>query len=804
MNPRELLRILNELGANVKNHMSFVEEQYVQQVRKTYAAGARTVTVRPTTMPIKPAPTASPATTPAAPVLPVKEKEEAAPPKAVAPPPAPVPPAKPVSPPAPPRPKASPVAKKPPVGEPEKKKEKPEKAAAEEKPAPTTPRPAPPVVPPPPPPAVPPKRIRGPKRTRREEEEEEEERFEPRLAGKRGQAVAGKEKARGIQAGKPPKGAPAEPPRPTTPTKRTLELPPVITVKELAAVMALPVGEVIKKLMGMGVLATINQELDYDTAAIVVQEYGHEVRPAPSLEDKLKTIEIVDSPDSLVPRPPVVTVMGHVDHGKTSLLDAIRETNVTAQEAGGITQHIGAYQVEINGRKITFLDTPGHEAFTAMRARGAQVTDIAVLVGAADDGVMPQTVEAINHAKAAGIPIIVAINKIDKPQANPERVKQELTEYGLVAEEWGGDTVMVEVSALKRIGLDQLLEMILLVADLRDLRANPDRPAKGTIIEAELDKGRGPVATVLVQNGTLEIGDTIIAGAVVGRVRALVNDKGKRVRKAGPSTPVEVIGLDGLPMAGDELFAIKDEHLARELAAQRQQLKRESELRRLVPMTLNDLFNRVQEGELKELKVIVKADVHGSVEALRQALERIANEQVKVVVIHAGVGAITESDVMLASASSAIIIGFNVRPDPAAKRAAEKERVEIKLYRIIYDAIADIEAALEGMRPPEFQEVILGRAEVRAVFKVPKIGNVAGCYVTEGKILRGGDARVLRDHVVIYEGKIESLKRFKDDVREVQSGFECGSGLERFNDIKEGDVIEVYAMEEIKRESKKG
>ncbi|MGQ9780041.1 MAG: translation initiation factor IF-2 [Bacillota bacterium] len=798
MNPRELLKILNELGANVKNHMSFVEEQYVQQVRKTYAAGARTVTVRPTTMPIKPAAAASPSTT-AATVLPVKEKEEVAPPKAVAPPPAPAQPASP--PPAPPRPKAQPAAKTP-AGEQEKKEAKPVKPAAEEKPAPAPRRPAP-VIPPPPPPAVPPKRVRGQKRTRREEEEEEEERFEPRLAGKRGQAVAGKEKARAAQPGKAAKAAPTEPPRPAAPAKRTLELPPVITVKELAGVMALPVGEVIKKLMAMGVLATINQEIDYDAAAIVAQEYGHEVRPAPSLEDKLKTIEIVDPPEVLVPRPPVVTVMGHVDHGKTSLLDAIRETNVTAQEAGGITQHIGAYQVEIKGRKITFLDTPGHEAFTAMRARGAQVTDIAVLVVAADDGVMPQTVEAINHAKAAGIPIIVAINKIDKPQANPERVKQELTEYGLVAEEWGGDTVMVEVSALKRIGLDHLLEMILLVADLRDLRANPDRPAKGTIIEAELDKGRGPVATVLVQNGTLEMGDTVIAGAVVGRVRALVNDKGKRVRKAGPSTPVEVIGLDGLPMAGDELFAIKDEHLARELAAQRQQLKRESELRRLVPMTLNDLFNRVQEGELKELKLIVKADVHGSVEALRQSLERIANEQVKVVVIHAGVGAITESDVMLASASNAIIIGFNVRPDPAAKRAAEKERVEIKLYRVIYDAIADIEAALEGMRPPEYREVVLGRAEVRAVFKVPKVGNVAGCYVTEGKILRGGDARVLRDHVVVYEGKIESLKRFKDDVREVQSGFECGIGLERFNDIKEGDVIEVYTMEEIKRETKK-
>ena len=793
MNPRELLKILNGLGADVKNHMSFVDEQYVHQVRKTYAAGPRTVTVRPTTVPIKPEVVPAPPAPPPA-------KTTATQAKAPAPAPPPPEPVKPV--PAPestvkPRPAA-----KPPAGErPRVQESRPAKPPAGQKAMAAPPRR--PVVPPPPPVSAPPKRGRGSKRTRREGEEEE--RLESRAEARRGQPAGPRQRsqARPPQPGRTGRTAAPEPARAAAPAKRTLELPQIITVKELAGVMAMPVGEIIKKLMTMGVLATINQEIDYDTAAILAQEYGHEVRPAPSLEDKLKQIEVVDPPEALLPRPPVVTVMGHVDHGKTSLLDAIRETNVTAQEAGGITQHIGAYQVEIKGRKITFLDTPGHEAFTAMRARGAQVTDIAVLVVAADDGVMPQTVEAINHAKAAGIPIVVAINKIDKSQANPERVKQELTEYGLVAEEWGGETVMVEVSALKRIGLDRLLEMVLLVADLRELRANPDRPAKGTIIEAELDKGRGPVATVLVQNGTLEVGDTVIAGAVVGRVRALVNDKGKRVRKAGPSTPVEVIGLDGLPMAGDELFAIKDEHLARQLADQRQQLKRESELRRLVPMTLNDLFNRVQEGDLKELKVIVKADVHGSVEALRQSLERIANEQVKVVVIHGGVGAITESDVMLASASNAIIIGFNVRPDPAAKRAAEKERVEIKLYRIIYDAIDDIKAALEGMLTPEYREVVLGRAEVRAVFKVPKIGNVAGCYVHEGKIVRGGDARVLRDHVVVYEGKIDSLRRFKDDVREVQSGFECGIGLERFNDIKEGDVIEVYAMEEVKREAKK-
>ena len=606
-----------------------------------------------------------------------------------------------------------------------------------------------------------------------------------------------------MRGGRPGRGVHVAP-RVAAPVKRTLELPPAISVKDLAGAMAMPIGDIIKKLMAAGVLATINQEIDYETAAIIAQELGQEVRPAPSLEDKLRLSEVVDAPESLTSRPPVVTVMGHVDHGKTSLLDAIRQTNVTAQEAGGITQHIGAYQVEVKGRQITFLDTPGHEAFTAMRARGAQATDIVVLVVAADDGVMPQTVEAINHAKAAGIPIIVAINKIDKPQANVERVKQGLTEHNLVAEEWGGETIMAEVSALKRTGLDHLLEMILLVADLKDFKANPDRPAKGTIIEAELDKGQGPVATVLVQNGTLELGDTIIVGAVAGRVRALVNDKGKRVRKAGPATPVEVIGLDGLPMAGDELFAIKDDHLARQVADQRQQLKRESGLRRVQqPMTLDDLFSRVQEGELRELKLIVKADVHGSVEALHQTLERIANDQVRVAVIHGGVGAITESDVMLASASNAIIIGFNVRPDMAAKREAEKEHVDIRLYRIIYNAIEDIEAALEGMLAPEYREAVLGRAEVRAVFKVPKIGNIAGCYVVEGKITRSAEVRILRDNVVIHEGKIDSLKRFKDDAREVANGFECGIGLERFGDIKEGDIIEAFIMEEVKREAKK-
>lgn len=827
INPRELLAILNGLGAQVKNHMSPVDDQYVTQVRKNYAAGSRQVTVRPTTMAVPPKPEA-----PAAIVKPAPNKAAPAPP--VTPDSIPAPPQvrKPV--PAPPdaavaagvQGQASPpnevrnlTAPIPPVrGE---APSQPHRVAGARQ------APAAPVSPPGAnaarrgrPGAVSgsgPAAAEAGRRSGGAAPAKHPQRGEANTGAQDRQAGGRRSPAAGRRPGGPPQQNQSRYPsrgrnvrgqgtaaRTTTPLKRSLELHPSMSVKDLAGAMAMPVGDIIKRLMALGVMATINEEIDYETAAIIAQEFGHDVRPAPSLEDKLKLDEIVDDPESLTPRAPVVVVMGHVDHGKTSLLDTIRETNVTAQEAGGITQHIGAYQVEINNRRITFLDTPGHEAFTAMRARGAQVTDIAILVVAADDGVMPQTVEAINHAKAANIPIIVAINKIDKAQANPERVKQELTQYGLVAEEWGGETIMAEVSAIKRIGIERLLEMVLLVADMKEFKANQNRPAKGTIIESQLDKGRGPVATVLVQNGTLELGDTIIAGAVAGRVRALVNDKGKRVRKAGPSTPVEVIGLDGMPEAGDELFAIKDEHLARQVADHRQQKRRESELRRVQPMTLDDLFSRVKEGELKELKVIVKADVHGSVEALRQSLERIANDQVKVVVIHGGVGAITETDVMLASAdANAIIIGFNVRPDAAAKRLADKEHVDIRLYRIIYDAIEDIEAALEGMLAPEYREVVLGRAEVRAVFKVPKVGNIAGSYVVEGRIPRNAEVRVLRDHVVIHEGKIDSLKRFKDDAREVTSGFECGIGLEKFNDIKEGDLIEAFAMEEVKREAKK-
>jgi translation initiation factor IF-2 len=592
--------------------------------------------------------------------------------------------------------------------------------------------------------------------------------------------------------------APQKPKGPATNVK-SVQLPSHMTVKEFAQLLELAAGEIIKKLMGLGVMATINQEIDLDTMTLIAEDFGITVTAALTEEQKLQVEEVEDDPSELIKRSPVVTIMGHVDHGKTSLLDAIRETNVIAQEAGGITQHIGAYQVELNDRKITFLDTPGHAAFTAMRARGAQVTDIAILVVAADDGVMPQTVEALNHAKDANVSIIVAINKIDKPGANPDRVKQDLTEYGLVAEEWGGDTIFVPVSAKQRIGIENMLEMILLVADIKDLKANPNRAAKGTIIEAQLDKGRGPVATILVQNGTLEMGDSIIAGAAFGKVRALINDKGKRVKKAGPATPVEVIGFDDLPEAGDTLNVISDERLARQLADKRMQLKRENELNQNQKVTLNDLFTKIKEGAIKELKIIIKADVQGSVEAIRQSLERLSNDEVKVKVIHGGVGAIGEHDVMLASAANAIIIGFNVRPDPMAKRLSEKENVDIQLYRVIYNIIEDVQKAMEGMLEPEYKEVVNGRAEIRAVYKVPKVGNVAGCYVAEGKINRNNDIRILRDNIVIHEGKIDSLKRFKDDVREVAEGYECGIGVANFNDVKEGDIIEAFFMEEIKR-----
>ncbi len=573
-----------------------------------------------------------------------------------------------------------------------------------------------------------------------------------------------------------------------------------ITVQELAKRIGKTAAEVIKYLMGQGIMATINQELDLETAALVAQDLGAIVeikaeKPITELED------LVDPPETLRERPPVVTVMGHVDHGKTSLLDAIRRTNVTASEAGGITQHIGAYQVRLKNRKITFLDTPGHAAFTAMRARGAQATDIAILVVAADDGVMPQTVEAINHAKAAGVPIVVAINKIDRPEANPERVKQQLTEYGLVPEEWGGDTIMVPVSAVTKEGINELLEMVLLTADVAELKANPDRPARGIVIEAQLDRGRGPVATMLVQKGTLKIGDNLVAGSVYGRVRAMVDDRGERVNSAPPSTPVEVLGLSDLPEAGDIFQVVEDEKLARQIASSRQEEKRQEELKAASKTTLDDLFKQMEAGEVKELNLVIKGDVQGSVEALRGALEQLSTSEVKVNLLHGGVGAITETDVMLAAASKAIIIGFNVRPEANnVRKAAEEAGVEIRLYRVIYEVIDDVRAAMSGLLEPEEREVILGRAEVRATFKVPKAGTVAGCFVTEGKIQNRALARVIRDGVVVFEGRIESLKRFKDDVREVAQGYECGVGLERFNDIKEGDIIEAYNIEEIQRE----
>ncbi|ABO50475.1 bacterial translation initiation factor 2 (bIF-2) [Desulforamulus reducens MI-1] len=583
--------------------------------------------------------------------------------------------------------------------------------------------------------------------------------------------------------------------------KKPVQIAEVITVQELAEKLKKTAAEVIKKLMGLGVLATINQEVDFETATLIAGEYGIETELKVAVDkEALVMAEPEEDEDKLVLRPPVVTIMGHVDHGKTSLLDAIRETNVTAGEAGGITQHIGAYQVERNGKKITFVDTPGHAAFTSMRARGAQITDIAILVVAADDGVMPQTIEAINHAKAANVPIIVAINKMDKPDANPDKVKQELTQHELVVEDWGGDVIAVPVSAKNRTGLDNLLEMILLVAEVHELKANPDRMARGTVVEAELDKGRGPVATVLVQNGTLNVGDTIVVGQVSGRVRAMIDDKGRRVKKAPPSTPVEILGLSDVPEAGDILVAVEDEKLARDVAEKRKIRKREEGLKSSTKISLDDLFKHIQEGQIKELPIIVKADVQGSIEALAQALEKLTTEEVKVNLIHTGVGAVNETDIMLATASNAIVIGFNVRPDNNARKLADAEKVDINLYRVIYEVIDDVKKAMSGLLDPEFKEVVLGHVEVRKTFKASKIGTIAGGYVTEGKIVRDASVRVIRDGIVVFEGKLDSLKRFKDDAKEVAQGYECGLTIDRFNDVQEGDIIEAFTMEAIKRE----
>lgn len=579
--------------------------------------------------------------------------------------------------------------------------------------------------------------------------------------------------------------------------KLEITIPDEIQVGELAARLKVTAAEVIKRLMSLGVMASVTEVIDYDTAAMVAMEIGAKVEKEVilTIEDRLID-DSEDNDENLQERSPVVVVMGHVDHGKTSLLDVIRHTNVTSTEAGGITQHIGAYRVMVNGRPITFLDTPGHEAFTSMRARGAQVTDIAILVVAADDGIMPQTVEAINHAKAAGVSIIVAINKMDKDTANPDKVKQELTEHELVPEEWGGDVICVPVSAVTKQGIDTLLEMVQLVADMKELKANPDRLAKGTVIEAKLDKGRGPVATVLVQNGTLHTGDVIIAGTALGHVRVMRDDLGRQVEQAGPSVPVEITGLAEVPSAGDTFNAVEDERLARELVEQRRHKQKEEAFKSYQKVTLDNLFSQIAEGEMKELPIIVKADVMGSVEAVRQSLEKISNDEVRVRVIHGAVGAVSESDVMLAEASNAIIVGFNVRPDPVAKENAEQSGVEIRLYRIIYDAIEDVTAAMKGMLAPKYKDVDLGRAEIRQVYKITGVGVVAGCYVLEGKITRNANIRVVRDGIIIADDKLSSLKRFKDDVREVAAGYECGMTMEKFNDIKEGDILEAYVVEE--------
>jgi translation initiation factor IF-2 len=589
---------------------------------------------------------------------------------------------------------------------------------------------------------------------------------------------------------------------------KTVVIPEVISVREFAEKLGVEPNQVLQDLIGLGKFVAINQPIDFETAAKVAEKYGKVAKLEGTEEEQEKLeAELEATPDreeDLKPRPPIITVMGHVDHGKTTLLDYIRNTKVAEREAGGITQHIGASVVEADtseGKKtLVFLDTPGHEAFTAMRARGAQVTDVAVLVVAADDGVMPQTVEAINHAKAAGVPIIVAINKIDKPGANPERVKQELTQHGLIPEDWGGDTVMVPVSAKTGEGVDELLEMIALQAELMELKANPNKPARGVVLEAKLDKKRGPVATLLVQEGTLKVGDPIVAGLYAGKIRAMFDDKGRPVKEAGPSMPVEVLGLENVPLAGDKFVVVESLEKAREIAEKRQELARQSALEREKRVSLEELFSKMQAGEVKELNVVLKADAQGSIEAIRKSLEELSNDEVKVRVIHAGVGPITENDVMLAAASNAIVVGFNVRPDSAARKAAEREKVDVRTYRVIYDIVDEIKKAMQGLLEPEEKEVYLGSAEVRATFKVPKVGTVAGCYVRDGVIRRNANVRLVRDGVVIYDGKIASLKRFKDDVKEVQAGYECGVGLENFNDIKVGDVIECYTIEKVKRE----
>lgn len=580
---------------------------------------------------------------------------------------------------------------------------------------------------------------------------------------------------------------------------KEVEIPEEISVGDFAAKLGVSPTAVVKKLFEIGVMASVSQTIDFDTAALIGDDLGFIIKQEIIVTDEDRLFnDVEDKEEDLKPRPPVVVVMGHVDHGKTSLLDTIRKTNVIAKEAGGITQHIGAYRVRIHDKKITFLDTPGHEAFTSMRMRGAQVTDIAILVVAADDGIMPQTVEAINHAKAAGVTIIVAINKIDKEGANPDKIKQELTEYDLIPEEWGGDTICVPISAKYNQNIDELLEMVILVAEMKELKANPDRRAKGTVIEAQLDKGRGPVATVLVQNGTLKTGDVVVAGTAEGRVRAMVDDRGNKVKKAGPSVPVEIIGLSEVPEGGDTFYAVDDEKKARAVVEKRKEKIKEEHIKSRSVVSLDALFDQIKEGEVKDLNIIVKADVQGSVEAVKQSLTKLSNEEVRVNCIHGGVGGVTESDVMLAAASNAIIVGFNVRPDNGALSSAKQNDVDIRLYRVIYHAIEEIEAAMKGMLAPKFKENILGHAEVRNTFKVSGVGTIGGGYVQDGKISRNSQVRIVRDGIVVHEGILSSLKRFKDDVKDVAAGYECGIGIENFNDIKNGDIVESFVMEEIK------
>jgi translation initiation factor IF-2 len=587
-------------------------------------------------------------------------------------------------------------------------------------------------------------------------------------------------------------------------SKRVIRISEVVTVGDLSKAMGVKAGEVVKKLMDMGMMATINQVLDSDAAALVAAEFEYNVENVAFDAESVLEATPEAGEGQLVPRPPVITIMGHVDHGKTSLLDAIRQTNVTAGEAGGITQHIGAYSVEVHGKRVTFLDTPGHEAFTAMRARGAKVTDIVVLVVAADDGVMPQTIEAINHARAAHVPILVAINKIDKPEANIDRVKQELANHNLVPEDWGGDTIVVPVSARSKQGLGQLLEMLLLQADVLELRANPARLSLGAIVEAKLDRGRGPVATVLVQDGTLKVGDAFVCGMQYGRVRAMIDDRGQKLTAAPPATPVEILGLTGVPEAGDSLVVVADEGKARQVAEHRRAKEREEEMAKTAKVSLDDLYQQIQAGNTKELRVVLKADVHGSAEALSEALTRLSTGEVRLTVLHASVGGITESDVLLASASNAVVIGFNVRPEAKAADLASREGVDIRLYTVIYEAVNDVRDALEGMLEPTLREKVVGRAEVRRSFVISGLGTIAGCAVVDGKVTRGSKVRLVRDHVVVYDGRVVSLRRFKDDVREVLSGYECGIGLENYQDLKEGDVIEAYETEQVARRLQRG